>query len=61
MKKYNQSLRRADICGRSLMLLNETELKDIGVDSLGDRKALLYEIGRLNSWEGFLWRYELDD
>lgn len=61
MKKYNQALRRADICGRSLMLLNENELKEIGVDSLGDRKALLYEIGRLDKWEGFLWRYELDN
>ena len=43
------------------MLLNEAELKEIGVDSLGDRKALLYEISRLEKWEGFLWRYELDD
>lgn len=43
------------------MLLNESELKDVGIDSLGDRKALLYEIGRLDRWEGFLWRYELDD
>ena len=60
MKKYNMALRRADICGRSLCLLNETELKEMGVDSLGDRKALLYEIQRLDKWEGYLWRYELE-
>ncbi|KAH0577871.1 GTA-1-like protein [Spironucleus salmonicida] len=61
MKKYNMALRRSDICGRSLILLNEQELRDMGVDSLGDRKALLYEIQRLDKWEGFLWRYELED
>lgn len=59
-KKYSQSFRHADICGRSLMLLEEAELRDIGVESLGDRKALCYEIRRLEKWKGFLWRTDLE-
>eukprot|EP00768_Dysnectes_brevis_P006845 gnl/Dysnectes_brevis/555_a613_6249.p1 GENE.gnl/Dysnectes_brevis/555_a613_6249~~gnl/Dysnectes_brevis/555_a613_6249.p1 ORF type:complete len:202 (-),score=33.20 gnl/Dysnectes_brevis/555_a613_6249:32-613(-) len=60
LKKYAQQFRRNDISGRSLMLLTEDNLKDdVGVESLGDRKALLYEIQRLDKWEGFLWRTDL--
>lgn len=61
MKKYNQQLRKHDVCGRSLMLLTEEDLKQMGIDSLGDRKALLYEIKRLDKWDGFLWRTELTE
>lgn len=43
------------------MLLTEDDLKQMGIDSLGDRKALLYEIKRLDRWDGFLWRTELTE
>jgi hypothetical protein len=61
MKKYADAFRRENICGRSLFLLTEEELRDsLSVDSLGDRKCIMFEIGRLSQWSGWLWRGEVD-
>eukprot|EP00766_Chilomastix_caulleryi_P005307 gnl/Chilomastix_caulleri/677.p1 GENE.gnl/Chilomastix_caulleri/677~~gnl/Chilomastix_caulleri/677.p1 ORF type:complete len:180 (+),score=43.27 gnl/Chilomastix_caulleri/677:56-595(+) len=60
LRKYSEAFRRNDICGRSLMLIEEPDLIAMNVQSLGDRKALMYEIGKLKDWVGFLWRHDLE-
>ncbi|GIQ87624.1 hypothetical protein KIPB_009701 [Kipferlia bialata] len=59
MRKYSENFRKNDICGRSMMLLTEDDLRYMDVESLGDRKAMMYEIQRLDKWKGFLWRSEV--
>ncbi|GKT15357.1 Trophozoite antigen GTA-1 [Aduncisulcus paluster] len=59
LKSYAESFRAANICGRSLIMLTEEDLRCLGVDSLGDRKALVWEIDRLKLWTGFVWRGEI--
>eukprot|EP00766_Chilomastix_caulleryi_P005581 gnl/Chilomastix_caulleri/7144.p3 GENE.gnl/Chilomastix_caulleri/7144~~gnl/Chilomastix_caulleri/7144.p3 ORF type:complete len:73 (-),score=17.13 gnl/Chilomastix_caulleri/7144:211-429(-) len=39
LRKYSEAFRRNDICGRSLMLIEEPDLIAMNVQSLGDRKS----------------------
>ncbi|GKT23126.1 hypothetical protein ADUPG1_012331 [Aduncisulcus paluster] len=57
--QYIQIFKDNNISGKELLYCTEDDLLDMGIDSFGDRKGIVWEITHLLDWTGILFRKRL--